>query len=119
MKFVKYIPNSASWSTDIVFRIVFDLDIFSISASLFDLDTDELDRLEIELAAAQQALEDADLDSQFTKLTTTNNQVKKWVADYRLDISDLEADVENVREIMESLPTGCFKNIEIETPTAQ
>lgn len=93
--------------------------ISSILSSLFDLDTDELDRLEIELAAAQQALEDADLDSQFTKLTTTNNQVKKWVADYRLDISDLEADVENVREIMESLPTGCFKNIEIETPTAQ
>ena len=93
--------------------------IFFFSASLFDLDTDELDRLEIELAAAEQALQDADLDDQFNKLTTTNNQVKKWVADYRLDISDLEADVENVREIMESLPTGCFKNIEIETPTAQ
>ena len=89
------------------------------AASLFDLDTEELDRLEVELAAAEQELQQADLEEQFTKLTTTNNQVKKWVADYRLDISDLEADVANVREIMESLPTGCFKNIEIETPTAQ
>lgn len=42
-----------------------------------------------------------------------------YVQDYRQDLSDLEADVMNIKDIMESLPDGCFKNIDIETPTAQ
>ncbi|KAL4219663.1 Laminin-type epidermal growth factor-like domai [Mactra antiquata] len=93
--------------------------ISGILDTLRDLDTDELDRLEIELAAAEQTLIDADLESQFTKLTLANNQVKMFVQEYRQDLSELEADVMNVKDIMESLPVGCFKNIDIETPTAQ
>ena len=42
-----------------------------------------------------------------------------WVSDYKQDISELEADVMNVKEIIESLPDGCFKTIDIESPTAQ
>lgn len=93
--------------------------ISSILATLRDVDTVELDRLEAELAKAEQTLQDANLETQFIKVTVANNQVKMWVQDYSNELKELEADVRNVREIMESLPNGCFKNIEIETPTAQ
>lgn len=46
-------------------------------------------------------------------------QVKLWVQDYNQDLSELEKDVQNVKDILDSLPDGCFKNIDIETPTAQ
>lgn len=42
-----------------------------------------------------------------------------FVQEYRQDLSELEADVMNVKDIMDALPVGCFKNIDIETPTAQ
>ncbi|WAR30636.1 LAMC1-like protein [Mya arenaria] len=93
--------------------------ISSILATLRDLDTADLDRLELELAAAETTLKNQNLESQFAKLTTANNQVKLWVQDYNADLSDLEKDVQNVKDIMDSLPDGCFKNIDIETPTAQ
>ncbi|KAH3798034.1 laminin subunit gamma-1-like [Dreissena polymorpha] len=93
--------------------------ISQILSTLRDLDTAELDRLETELAAAEAVLQNADLEAQFAKLTTANNQLKVWVQEYSQDLSELEKDVQNVKDIMDSLPTGCFKNIDIETPTAQ
>jgi len=49
--------------------------LFGFTAGLRELDTDELQRLEIQLSAAQQTLDDANLDNQFAKLTTANDQV--------------------------------------------
>ena len=51
-----------------------------LPATLRDLDTAELDRLEVELAAAEQTLKDADLDAQFVTLTNANDQVSDIIS---------------------------------------
>ncbi|KAL3871372.1 hypothetical protein ACJMK2_039377 [Sinanodonta woodiana] len=103
--------DAANKVADALSKVV---NISSILASLYNLDTEELDRLEQELSGAEEALRTADLDTQLSRLSAANVQVKDWVNDYMIDIKQLEADVENVREIMEALPDGCFKNIELE-----
>jgi hypothetical protein len=50
-----------------------------LTATLRDLDTAELDRLEVELAAAEQTLKDANLDKQFVTLTNANDQVSNYI----------------------------------------
>ena len=74
----------------------------------------QLDQLERDLDQVERDLSDAEIDKQFNKITRANDLVKKLATQYTEDYSQLQADVDNIEDIKNSLPDNCFKNIEIE-----
>jgi hypothetical protein len=40
--------------------------------------------------------------------------IRSWLKDYEDEINKLEEEVKNVKEISESLPNGCFREINLE-----
>ncbi|XP_041371142.1 laminin subunit gamma-1-like [Gigantopelta aegis] len=74
----------------------------------------QLDQLERDLDQVERALADAEIEKQFNKITRANDLVKKLATQYTEDYSQLQADVDNIEDIKNSLPDNCFKNIEIE-----
>lgn len=86
-----------------------------ISDQLDSVDTAKLDDLEKQLDDAEKLLRENNLDKQFVDLENANNEVIDLVLKSKREYDDLKKDVENIEQIMNSLPDGCFKNIEIET----
>lgn len=79
------------------------------------VDAAKLDELERQLDEAERLLRESNLDAQYNELEKANNEVKDLVFRSKRDYDDLKKDVENIEQIKNSLPDGCFKNIEIET----
>lgn len=86
---------------------------------LVNVDVNKLDELEQELDAAEKELMGTDLQEQYNSLETANDKILQLVAQYEDDLAYLRKEVENIEEIKESLPDGCFKNIGIENPGSQ
>ncbi|KAL0851757.1 hypothetical protein ABMA28_000069 [Loxostege sticticalis] len=82
------------------------------------LDDQALDRLQASLDAAEQALRAADLDGKIKSLTEAKNNHQRWIKQYQEEHEQLRGEVDNVKEIMEQLPVGCFKRIVLEPTEA-
>ncbi|XP_071154854.1 laminin subunit gamma-1-like [Mytilus edulis] len=89
--------------------------ISNLLNQLDSVDTAKLDDLEKQLDDAEKLLRENNLDKQFVDLDNANNEVIDLVLKSKREYDDLKKDVENIEQIMNSLPDGCFKNIEIET----
>ena len=59
---------------------------------------------------------DADVESKLRELQARKAQIETQTNQFEDDLSQLQKDVENIREIKDSLPEGCFKTIPIEQP---
>lgn len=86
-----------------------------MTGTLEMIDTTVLDTLEANLARAEKELEDSDLDKRFNDLSEARNQQRKWVDRYTNDLIQLRRDVDNIEQIKDSLPDGCFKRPKLET----
>ncbi|OWF54908.1 laminin subunit gamma-1-like [Mizuhopecten yessoensis] len=93
--------------------------ISRLLGQLDDVDIAKLDALQAALDNAEQELIDADLDNQYMKLEKANDEIKRLVAEHENDYNMLKEDVDNIEQIKLSLPDGCFKNIDIESPPGQ
>ena len=89
--------------------------MFIFIDQLDSVDTAKLEELEKELDKAERLLRENNLDTQFIELENANNEIIDLVIKSKREYEDLKKDVENIEQIKNSLPDGCFKNIEIET----
>ena len=79
----------------------------------------KLDQLEQELDAAEKELMGTNLQEQHNSLETANDKILQLVAQFEDDLAYLRKEAENIEDIKESLPDGCFKNNVIENPGSQ
>ncbi|XP_071947989.1 laminin subunit gamma-1-like [Antedon mediterranea] len=82
---------------------------------LGDLDFRRLEELEQELIGLNRTLLlDLQLDTKINTLEARNVEQKKWLNEYEIDITQLEADVRNIEDIRDSLPSNCYNKVRIE-----
>lgn len=77
-------------------------------------DSQDLNALEARLLAAQEEFDRADLDSRIEALTSAKQIQSQWMKSYQEDVDRLTADVDNIQDIRDALPKGCFKQLILE-----
>lgn len=85
-----------------------------ISDQQASIDSRALDFLEKSLDSAERELATLRLDDQFNALLQMQSQMQAWVASYQDELKILTDDVENIRQINETVPRDCFKKISLE-----
>lgn len=85
-----------------------------VSDEQSSIDSRVLDSLEKSLDSAEMELATLKLDDQFKALLQMQSQMKEWVASYEDELNILVNDVENIRQINETVPRDCFKKISLE-----
>ncbi|BFZ20658.1 hypothetical protein BsWGS_23697 [Bradybaena similaris] len=91
----------------------------SIREELKDLgsvDMQQLQALEKQLEEVEKQLAESDIDKKMMELQRKNNVIESQADKFDQDLSELQAAVENIGDIKNSLPVGCFKTIPIEKP---
>ncbi|XP_035428786.1 laminin subunit gamma-1 [Spodoptera frugiperda] len=78
------------------------------------LDDQALDRLQESLDKAESDLKAVDLDGKIKSLTEAKNNHQRWMKQYEDEHSHLRLEVDNIKEILNQLPDGCFKRIVLE-----
>ena len=78
------------------------------------LDASELASLEMRLKAARQSYDDSGIESSVKQLTEARKWQVKQILIYEEEIRRLKIEVENIREIKEALPDGCFSQAKLE-----
>ncbi|KAH9630190.1 hypothetical protein HF086_000750 [Spodoptera exigua] len=78
------------------------------------LDDQALDRLQESLDKAESDLIAVDLDGKIKSLTEAKNNHQRWMKQYEDEHSHLRLEVDNIKEILDQLPEGCFKRIVLE-----
>lgn len=79
-----------------------------------DLDNEDLNRLEKELATAEKSFKDAELEEKLTNLQQEHQSQANLIEQYKLDISRLQKEVDNIENIVQALPNGCFRKVVLE-----
>lgn len=64
----------------------------------------------------EKQLAESDIDKKMIELQKKNNLIESQADRFDQDLSELQAAVENIGDIKNSLPVGCFKTIPIEKP---
>nr|XP_022904333.1 laminin subunit gamma-1 isoform X1 [Onthophagus taurus] len=82
--------------------------------NLPSFDDAELDRLEEQLRLAEQKFQDANLEAILEKLQREQTEQDSLVEAYTLEIKKLKKEVENVEQIANTIPNGCFKQVHLE-----
>ncbi|XP_068633205.1 laminin subunit gamma-1 [Battus philenor] len=78
------------------------------------LDDEALNRLQKSLDAAESALRAVDLDGKIKSLTEAKNNHQRWMKQYQDEHDHLRTEVDNVKDVLNQLPEGCFKRIVLE-----
>lgn len=78
------------------------------------IDDDTLKKLETYLDQAESELKLVNLEGKIKTLTEAKNNHQRWMKQYQDEYDTLTVDVENVKEILDQLPNGCFKRIMLE-----
>ncbi|KAI0241520.1 Laminin subunit gamma-1 [Lamellibrachia satsuma] len=89
-------------------------DILSQLSNLDSIDTDMLSELELNLYDAEQTIVDANIETKYNDMLASRHQQNIWVRDYTDELIQLRKDVENIRQINDSIPLGCYKSIKLE-----
>ncbi|XP_052121293.1 laminin subunit gamma-1 isoform X1 [Frankliniella occidentalis] len=77
-------------------------------------DSQDLNNLEERLEAAKQEFDRANLDNRIESLTSAKQAQTQWMKSYQEDLERLVAEVDNIGEISEALPSNCFKQLALE-----
>ncbi|XP_069688400.1 laminin subunit gamma-1 [Periplaneta americana] len=73
-----------------------------------------LDDLELRLQRAEDDLKTANLDGRIAELKEARISQAVWVKNYQDEVDRLQADVQNIEDISNSLPDGCWKRVQLE-----
>lgn len=82
--------------------------------NLTDINTDDLDDLESRLDVVEKELNRANLTSRIEKFREMRNQQNKSVDKYEKELSQLQAEVLNIKAISEALPSECYVRNKLE-----
>ncbi|KAF4517691.1 hypothetical protein B566_EDAN016517 [Ephemera danica] len=89
-------------------------DILKELQDVTDIDEDQLNNLEKKLADAERDFQAANLDQRMDELKAMRLQQMQWMKDYTEEVARLRAEVNNVEDIRNSLPDGCWKRVKLE-----
>ena len=84
------------------------------AGNLDSIDMDRLSELEMNLHDAERTILDADIETRYDEMLASRQQQNIWVRDYTDELIQLRKDVENIRQINDSIPLGCYKSIKLE-----
>ncbi|KAJ8934784.1 hypothetical protein NQ318_023162 [Aromia moschata] len=79
-----------------------------------DIDEDELERLEAEIKITEERIKEAKLEEKLSDLQKEHISQTNLISQYKIDISRLQKDVENIAQIVAALPDGCFRRVQLE-----
>lgn len=79
-----------------------------------DVDEALLDRLEGDLRIAEQKVAEANLDKILEDLQKKQREQNALIDNYNDEIKRLKKEVENIENIANALPDGCFKKVQLE-----
>ncbi|ENN81832.1 hypothetical protein YQE_01771, partial [Dendroctonus ponderosae] len=79
-----------------------------------DINEEELERLEEALRIAELQLKETKLEEQLEELEKQHKSQNDLIESYKKQISALEVDVHNIAQIVNSLPEGCYRRVELE-----
>ncbi|KAJ8928497.1 hypothetical protein NQ314_018944, partial [Rhamnusium bicolor] len=79
-----------------------------------NIDDNDLIRLEAEIQVTEDRLKEAKLEEKLADLQKEHILQNNLIDQYKLDITKLQKDVENIEQIVRALPDGCFKRVELE-----
>ncbi|XP_074027988.1 laminin subunit gamma-1 isoform X2 [Leptinotarsa decemlineata] len=98
-----------------------------VSALLFDIEEimtelensptieeSHVDRLEEEIMMAEEKLKEAKLEEKLQTLQNEHKFQTDLIGQYKIKIAILQEEVENIEEIIEALPAGCYRKIVLE-----
>lgn len=88
--------------------------IISELSNIPDPDEATLDRLDKEIAEIETKINETKLEDRVQELQQKNKIQTSLIADYNIKIDELQRDVDNIKSIVESLPDGCFRRLELE-----
>ncbi|KAK3087389.1 hypothetical protein FSP39_005285 [Pinctada imbricata] len=111
--------TARSVSDDVMKALETVRNISTLLGQLTGIDMSKLDELERDLNDAETLLMDAELQRKYDQLNEANDNIQQLVTQNKYDLNQLEMEVDNIREIKEALPDGCYKNIGIENPGSQ
>ena len=101
-------------SNDIAFNCIYYV-LFCTDA-LDDINFDELERLEDTLEEANRVMDDAQLQVRYEVLLLQQTQQKQYLFTFSQELGDLQAAVENIQQINDTIPRTCF-NVPVLEPT--
>lgn len=79
-----------------------------------DINETEIDRLEEEIRITEENLKEIRLDETLAELQKNHQMQAAKIDQYKVDIIKLQADVENIEDIVRALPNSCFRGMELE-----
>lgn len=78
------------------------------------LDEKDIDRLEEQIRITEDKLRDTKLEEKLQQLQKEHKSRNELIEQYKLEIAWLQKEVENIEEVIESLPDGCYRRLELE-----
>lgn len=78
------------------------------------LDEKDIDRLEEQIRITEQKLKETKLEETLEKLQKDHKERNELIEQYKLEIAWLQIEVDNIEDVLEALPEGCFKKLELE-----
>lgn len=79
------------------------------------MDLKRLQQMEASLAAAQRTVEQQ-LKPWLSDVEAQEAAQKRRLSGINTDIDNILADIENLKDILKSVPNGCFNTLPIENP---
>lgn len=78
------------------------------------LDEKEIDRLEEQILITEQKLKDTKLEEKLEQLQKDHKDRNELIEQYKLEIAWMQNEVESIEAVLQALPEGCFRRIELE-----
>lgn len=100
--------QKVSTALDDVTRMLLDLEQQSSA------ETQVLDAVEKFLDSTDKRLVDSDLEVRFEGLVEVKVEIERWMSSYEGELDLLFSDVQNIKDINETIPRNCFKRVNIE-----
>lgn len=79
-----------------------------------NIDDAEIDRLEEEIQRTEEKLKETKLEETLRELQKEHKLRSELIEQYKIQIAILQKEVENIEEIVSTLPEGCFRRLELE-----
>jgi len=105
---------SSDSSTKVRETILSCNEILQVLTKMGSIDTVALTELEQKLEMAERNFDEQTLDRQIEEMRQARIIQNQWVKDYEEALARLQSEVDNVEEIKEALPDGCWKRLKLE-----
>ncbi|KAG2461822.1 DHX9 helicase, partial [Polypterus senegalus] len=91
-------------------------DLLRQLGNIDNVDLNKLKDIEDSLARAKNQMKDNDLERKLADLNEAAKQQDEMIKDYDRQIQEIKADISNLEDIKNTLPSGCFNTPSIEKP---